>query len=121
MNCDFALHAEPVVARVLRTYPDGSIRTDAFKGAPIVRVTNTGTGRSFDADAGGSAVVEHAADGAQTWFVAGPVLPGVRDGQGNVSRCLWIIDGLYRLTIDATGYRTLTMIHGSLDNVCDHL
>jgi hypothetical protein len=125
VNCDFALHAQPivdeVVTKVLQRYPDGSIRLDAFKGALVVRVTNDETGRFYDADASGSAVVEHARDGGQTWYVVGPVLLGEREGQGNIPRGLWIVDGVYRLAISATGYRTLTMIKGTLDNVCDHL
>jgi hypothetical protein len=125
VNCDFPLSAEPavdkVVTKVLRRYPDDSVRTDVYKGALVIRVTNTRTGGSYDADASGSALVEHAPDGAQTWYVTGPVLLRVRDGQGNIPRGLWRVDGVYRLTISATGYRTLTMVKGSLDNVCDHL
>ncbi len=78
-------------------------------------------GASYDADAGGSALVTHAPDGGQTWYVTGPILLGVRAGQGNIPRGLWVVDGLYRLAISATGYRTLTMIKGTLDNVCNHL
>ena len=125
VNCDFPLHAEPIVDRVvtkvLRRYPDGSIHLDAFKGALVVRVTNTTTGATYDADASGSALVDHAADGAQTWYGTGPILLGVRTAQGNIPRGLWIVDGIYRLAISATGYRTLTMVKGTLDNVCNHL
>jgi hypothetical protein len=125
VTCDFAITADPVedevVTKVLQRYPDGTIHRDAFKGALVVRVTNTATGDSYDADASGSAVVDHATDGTQTWYVLGPVLLSVRDGQGNLPRGLWIVDGVYQLVISATGYRTVTMIHGHLDNVCDHL
>ncbi|WIN00376.1 hypothetical protein ACTOB_004077 [Actinoplanes oblitus] len=125
VNCDFPLSAEPVVdevvTRVLQRYPDGSIRRDAYRGDLVVRVTNTETGAAYDADVSGSAVVDHGADGSQTWYVAGPVLLRVREGQGNIPRGLWIVDGVYRLRISPTGYRTLTMVTGTLDNVCDHL
>ncbi|WP_203723662.1 hypothetical protein [Actinoplanes teichomyceticus] len=125
VNCDFPLHAEPVVdevvTRVLERFPDGSIRRDAYRGDLVVRVTNDETGGHYDADVSGSALVDHATDGSQTWYVAGPVLLRVREGQGNIPRGLWIVDGLYRLAISATGHRTLTMVRGSLDNVCDHL
>ncbi|MFF5083283.1 hypothetical protein ACFY36_40085 [Actinoplanes sp. NPDC000266] len=125
LTCDFAIRAEPVVdevvTKVLRRYPDGAVQWDAYKGALVVRVTSSGTGQSYDADVSGSAVVEHAADGGETWNVVGPVLLGVRDGGGNIPRGLWVIDGVYRLEISASGYRTVTMLHGRRDNVCDHL
>jgi hypothetical protein len=125
VTCDFPIHAAPVkddvVTKVLQRYPDGSIHRDAFKGALIVRVTNQETGGHYDADASGSAVVDHAVDGAQTWYVIGPVLLGVREGQANSPRGLWVINGVYRLVIGPDGHRTLTMVSGSLDNVCDHL
>lgn len=125
LTCDFPLHAEPirdeVVTRVLQRFPDGSIRRDAYKGPLIVRVTNKDTGAFYDADVSGSAIVDHAPDGAETWYVVGPVLLGVRDGQGNLPRGLWVVDGVYRLVISATGHRTLTMVHGTMDNVCSHL
>ncbi|MFG1991911.1 hypothetical protein ACGFJ7_18230 [Actinoplanes sp. NPDC048988] len=125
LTCDFAFRAEPVVdevvTKVLRRYPDGAIRWDAYKGALVVRVTNSGNGRSYDADVSGSAVVEHAPDGGAIWNVVGPVLLGVRAGGGNIPRGLWVIDGVYRLQISASGYRTVTMVHGRRDNVCDHL
>lgn len=125
VTCDFAVHAEPVVdqvvTKVLQSYPDGTIHRDAYKGPLIIRVTNTATGGSYDADVSGRAVVDHTRDGTQTWYAVGPVLLGVHEGLGNLPRGLWVVDGVYRLTITAAGYKTVTMIHGSVDNVCDHL
>ncbi|XVU29286.1 hypothetical protein ACQPZJ_20120 [Actinoplanes sp. CA-054009] len=112
---------DEVVTKVLRRYPDGGVRWDAYKGALVVRVTDSGDGRSYDAEVSGSAVVEHAADGGETWNVVGPVLLGVRDGGGNIPRGLWVIDGVYRLEISAAGYRTVTMLRGHRYNVCDRL
>ncbi|SNY68735.1 hypothetical protein [Paractinoplanes atraurantiacus] len=112
---------DEVVTKVLRRYPDGTVQWDAYKGALVVRVTNSENGRSYDADVSGSAVVEHAVDGDETWNVVGPVLLGVRDGGGNIPRGLWVIDGVYRLAISADGYRTVTMVHGRRYNVCDRL
>jgi hypothetical protein len=125
VTCDFAVHAEPtvdeVVTKVLQRYPDGSIHRDAYQGPLIIRVTNTETGGSYDADVSGSAIVDHAPDGAQTWYAVGPVLLGVHEGLGNLPRGLWVVDGIYRLEISAAGYKKVTMIHGTVDNVCDHL
>jgi hypothetical protein len=125
LTCDVPIRVEPivdeVVTKVLQRYPDSSIRWDAYKGPLIVRVTNLATGRHHDADISGSALVEHTTDGAETWNVVGPVLLGVREGGGTIPRGLWVIDGVYRLHIAADGYRTVTMVHGTRDNVCDHL
>jgi hypothetical protein len=125
VTCDFPVHGQPVVdevvTKVLQRYPDGSIHRDAFKGDLIVRVTNTSSGTAYDADASGNAVVDHHQDGSQTWYVAGPVLTGFREGLGNVPRGLYILDGVYRLDIAADGYKTLTMVHGTEDNICDRL
>jgi hypothetical protein len=122
--CDFPVHGEPVVeevlTKVLQTYPDGSIHRDAFKGDLVVRMTNTTTGETYDADASGSAIVDHAPDGSQTWYAVGPVLAGFRAGLGNRPRGLYVIDGVYRLAIAASGYKTLTIVHGHADNVCRH-
>lgn len=121
--CDFPVHGDPivdhVVTKVLASYPDGTIRRDAFKGPLIIRVTNTLTGKYFDADASGSAIVDHARDGGQTWYAAGPVLANFREGAGNLPRGLYLIDGIYRLVITADHHLTLTL--GHTDNVCDHL
>jgi hypothetical protein len=125
VTCDFAVHAEPtvdeVVTKVLQRYPDGSIHRDAYQGPLIIRVTNTETGGSYDADVSGSAIVDHAPDGAQTWYAVGPVLLGVHEGLGNLPRGLWVVGGVYRLEISASGYKKVTLIHGTVDTVCDHI
>ncbi|MEU0220461.1 hypothetical protein ABZ281_37760 [Streptomyces sp. NPDC006265] len=57
VRCDFSVHGEPVVdeveQRVLNTHPDGSVRRVAYRGDLVVRVTNTATGASHDADVSG--------------------------------------------------------------------
>ena len=120
--CDFAVHidatVDEVVTKVLQTYPDGSIRRDAFKGALILRVTNVSTGKYYDADASGSAVVDHHPDGAVTWYVVGPVLVGSHVAGGNLSRGLYVIDGLYKLDVSSAHVVTLTMVRGRTDDVC---
>ncbi|MZD06158.1 hypothetical protein GTW43_13805, partial [Streptomyces sp. SID5785] len=106
---------------VVRTRPDGEPALVAYKGKLIVRVTNTESGASYDADVGGSALVEMHADGSQRWWATGPILLGVPEGQGNLPRGEYVIDGTYTLTISATGYRTVTWAHGSADDVCERL
>ncbi|KDN76938.1 hypothetical protein DF19_14485 [Streptomyces olindensis] len=124
-RCDFPVHGEPVVdevvRRVLGTHPDGSARHVAYQGDLVVRVTNTGTGAFYDADAGGSAVVEYGRDGSQSWTVRGPVLVGVGEGLGNLPRGLYIVDGVFTMRISPTGYKDVRLLHATTDNLCDRI
>lgn len=124
-RCDFAVHGEPVVdevvRRVLDTYPDGGEKTVAYKGDLVVRVTNQDTGASYDADASGVAVVEHRADGSQSWTVRGPVLVGVAENGGSLPRGLYLVDGSYTMDISATGYKTLATEHATVDALCPRI
>lgn len=121
-RCDFPVHGEPVVdevvQRVMDTHPDGSPKLVAYKGDLVIRITNTATGASYDADASGSAVVEYRTDGSQFWYVAGPVLVGFPEDGGNMPRGLYIIDGVYTLDIGSDGYRRLNMVHGTTTDLC---
>ncbi len=121
-RCDFAVHGEPVVdevvKRVVATNPDGSVKSAAYKGDLVVRVTNTATSAAYDADASGSALITYGTDGSQHWAVAGPVLIGFGENAGSLPRGLYIVDGLYTLDISPTGYKTLTMPRGSVDSLC---
>jgi hypothetical protein len=125
VRCDFPVHGEPVVdevvRRVLSTYPDGSVRRVAYKGDLVVRVTNTETGASHDADASGSAVVEHRPDGSQLWAVHGPVLVGVGQDQGSLPRGLYLVDGVYTMEISPTGYKSVRLLHGTTDDLCSRI
>src|SRR4051794_16864654 len=123
--CDFPVHGTPIVdevrKRTLQTNPDGTVRSEVYVGRLVVRVTNTDTGAYYDADASGDAVIVYAGDGSSTWYVHGPVLVGFREGTGNLPRGLYVIDGLYRLAFAPDGYKTLTLVRGSTDNICTHL
>jgi hypothetical protein len=112
---------DEVVRRVLSTHPDGSVRRVAYKGDLVVRVTNTETGASYDADASGSAVVEHRPDGSQHWAVHGPVLVGVGQNQGSLPRGLYLVDGVYTMEISPTGYKSVRLLHGTTDALCDRI
>ncbi|MFF3290124.1 hypothetical protein [Streptomyces sp. NPDC003023] len=125
LRCDFAVHGEQivdeVVQRVLSTHPDGSPEFVAYKGDLVIRVTNKETGDFYDADASGSAVVEYRTDGSQFWSVLGPVLVGVGEDAGNLDRGLYIVDGVYTMDISSSGYKTVTMAHGSTTDICDQI
>ncbi|MEW2488280.1 hypothetical protein [Streptomyces sp. NPDC048411] len=124
-RCDFPVHTEPivdeVVQKVLDRRPDGTPSKIAYRGDLVIRVTNTDTGAYYDADAGGSAIIDFHTDRSQLWHVVGPVLVGVGENNGNLPRGEYRIDGIYTLAISSTGYRTLNMFHGSTDDVCSRI
>lgn len=125
VRCDFPIHGEPVVdevvQRVLSTHPDGSPKHVAYKGDLVVRVTNKKTGAAYDADVSGSALVDHRTDGSQFWSVLGPVLVGVGEDAGNLDRGLYVVDGVYTMDISSSGYKTVTMAHGSTTDICERI
>lgn len=122
MRCDVAVHGGPVVDEVVRrtlaTYEDGTQLVE-YKGTLVVRIVNSATGASYDADASGRAVVELRPDRSQFWYVTGPILAGFGEGGGNVPRGLYTVDGAYTLEVSPTGYKTLTMLRGTTDPLCD--
>ncbi|MCH0543492.1 hypothetical protein I3F58_28885 [Streptomyces sp. MUM 203J] len=124
-RCDFPVHGEPVVDEVVRyvldTHADGSPKRVVYQGDLVVRVTNKDTGASYDADAGGSAVVEYRTDGSQTWAVLGPVLIGFGKDAGSLPRGIYIVDGVYTLDIGTGGQKTLRMAYGTTDDLCDRI
>lgn len=123
--CDFAIHGESLVDEVIRhvilTYPDGSVHREALKGALLIRLTNTSNGKSYDADAGGSAIVEHHPDGSLTEFIVGPALGRIAVGQSNLPRGLYILDGVYVVDINTTGFITFTFVVGGATDLCPQL
>ncbi|MFB6837337.1 hypothetical protein [Streptomyces sp. NPDC056361] len=120
-RCDFAVQGSPVVDEVVRrtlaAYEDGT-KVFEYKGDLVVRVVNSATGASYDADAGGRAVVVVRPDRSQSWYVVGPVLAGFGEAGGNVPRGLYTVDGAYSLDVSPTGYKTLTLAHGTIDSLC---
>ena len=125
VECDFPIHAQATVSEVYgkttKTYPDGTPSQQVFVGPLVYRVTNTDNGKSYDANASGSAVVDYGTDGSQKWYVIGPILLNSHDGHSNLPRGIWVIDGVYTITFDASGHNVVTLISGSEDNVCDHI
>lgn len=124
-RCDFAVHGDPivdeVVQKVLNRDSQGRATLVAYKGALVIRVTNTETGAAYDADASGNALVRYGADGSQFWTVSGPILVGVAKGAGNLPRGLYIIDGNFTLRISPTGYKTVGPAHATVDDICAHV
>lgn len=124
-RCDFPVSTAPVldevVRRTLETHPDGSPKLVEYKGDLVVRVTNGDTGATWDADASARAVVEIREDRSQLWTVQGPILAGFAANGGTLARGLYTVEGAYTLEVSATGYKTLTMLHGTTDALCDRV
>jgi hypothetical protein len=123
--CAFPVHGDPIVDEVrVKTvvrYPDGSPKRQLATGALMFRITNTESGASTVADAGGSAVFDLFPDGSQTWHVIGPVLARFKDGVANIPRGVWTIDGVYDVHFSPTGFKTVTIFFGGVHDVCADL
>ncbi|WBB57672.1 hypothetical protein O7599_18465 [Streptomyces sp. WMMC500] len=125
-RCAFPFRTEPlldeVMVKTVDTYPDGSPKTELYKGALIVRVTNLDTGAAYDADAGGSSLVRYAPDGGHVYYATGPFLIGFAEGQGNLPRGEYVVDGVYTVEITAADRRTVQWAgEKKLTDVCDQI
>jgi hypothetical protein len=123
--CAFPVHGDPIVDQVgvktIEDYPDGSPKRQLATGALKFRMTNTATGASTIADAGGSAVFDLFPDGSQTWHVIGPVLARFKDGVSNIPRGVWTINGIYDVNFSTTNFKTVTIFVGGVHNICTDL
>ncbi|MFI5842972.1 hypothetical protein ACIA8K_25010 [Catenuloplanes sp. NPDC051500] len=124
--CDFAVHGDPIEDEVyyktLSTHPDGSVHVETATGPLVYRLTNVSTGRTAVGDASASGFLIHHADGARTYLNHGPLLVGFREGQGNLARGFYEIDGpAWTLQITADNHRTVSGAYHVVQNVCTTL
>jgi hypothetical protein len=123
--CAFGVHADPTVDEVrtktIEEYPDGSPKRQLATGALVFALTNTATGKTVSADAGGSAIFVFHPDGSSTWHVVGPVLAAFKAGASNIARGLWTIDGLYDIDFSPANFKQVTLYHGRLHDLCADL
>ncbi|GAA3453953.1 hypothetical protein [Dactylosporangium matsuzakiense] len=123
--CDFPVHYDAIVNRartkVVQTYPDGSPKRELATGALFLRVANATTGRSAVVDTSDSAVTEHGTDGSRVIHTVGPVIALVRAGTSNLPRGIYAIDGITRVELTAAGFKTITLVHASIHEVCPDL
>ena len=123
--CDFPIHWDIVVnqvrTKVVATYPDGSAKRQLAVGALFLRVSNVDTGANMLVDASGSAVINYGTDGSMRWFVVGPVIARLAAGTSNEPRGLYTINGVYRIAFSPTNFKTITLIHGTIHNLCPDL
>jgi hypothetical protein len=123
--CDFPVHYDAIVNRartkVVQTYPDGSPRRALGTGALFLRVSNADTGESTVVDTSDSAVTDFATDGSRVLHTVGPVIALVRAGTSNLSRGIYAINGVTRVELSPTGFKTITLVHASIHSVCPEL
>src|SRR3954471_22552081 len=123
--CDFPVHYDVLVnkvrTKVVKTYPDGRPERQLATGALLLNVSNTDTGASTVVDAGGSAVIDYGTDGSMLWHVIGPVIARLGEGTSNLPRGLYTIDGIYRIAFSPTGFKTITVRHGTVHDLCPDL
>lgn len=71
------------------------------------------------ADASSSALIVYHDDGSQSWLLHGPLLLRFREGNGNLPRGLYNIDGsAWRLDISADGHLTVSGAYRIVKDVC---
>jgi len=124
--CDFAVKGVPIVAdlwkKTLQTNPDGTVRSELWVGPLIYQVTNESNGKSTKLDGSSWGVIVYNPDGSSKWHLHGPLGVGFAAGTGNLPRGLYQVNGPnYTLAIAADGYKTLTIRHGTVNNICPRL
>lgn len=110
--------------RNVTTYPDGSPRTQQWKGPLGLRLTNTETGKSVDRQAWGNAFINFGLDGdfesimIQEGHFVGRVRAGTNPGPG-----LYYVSGEWSsLVRHADGTSSIFVgPRGSAENLCDVL
>jgi hypothetical protein len=123
--CDFPVHYDVLVnhvrTKVLETYPDGTPKRQLAAGALFLDVSNTDTGAGTVVDASGSAVIDYGMDGSMLWHVVGPVIARLGEGTSNLPRGLYTINGIYRIAFGPAGFKTITLTHGTVHDLCPDL
>lgn len=123
--CSFAFHYEPdeqhLETRVLSRYPDGSVRSEEFRGLLIGTTTNLDTGASIQRNASGRLLEEFNPDGSlATYTTHGPVGFGFR-AEDHYPQGYYLLKGWHQVTFDSAGIRTMTVDQGPEENICQTL
>jgi hypothetical protein len=123
--CAFPVHYEAIVnqarTKVVATYPDGSPKRELGTGALFLRLSNTDSGASTVVDTSDSVVIDYRTDGSRVMHTIGPVIALVREGTSNLARGIYAINGVARVEVSPTGFKTITLIHADIHSVCPDL
>ena len=127
-RCEFAVHGEVLRDREefkdVAFWPDGTVRTQLWRGTLVLRWSNVGTGESVVRDQSASAVAEYGSDGAldKMTSTGGAFSAGVREG-GWPGKGVYVIDGKWTsIVIEDDGNSAITLgPRGTLENLCETL
>ncbi|WP_200208802.1 hypothetical protein [Micromonospora coerulea] len=121
--CSFELHGEVVYdhefTRVLETFPDGSPKVQEFQGALGVVFTNVETGGSARRDGSGTLRATRDGDGGTEFVFQGDGIAGILAGSPLPG--VYVVSGHNVLVAHPDGSREFTVIHGTLENMCQTL
>lgn len=121
--CAFTLQADvvedEVVTKILQTWPDGSPRRQAYKGALVYKFTNVESGVAVTRNLSGDALVQWGQDGSAQWDYAGPV--AVAFFGSPLAQGMWVLDGVFVVDYSASGVQTLPVHVGREENLCTTL
>ena len=110
--------------RTTATYPDGSPRTQLFRGTLVERYTNLSTGTSVVRDLSATAVFAYNPDGSPASLTSRHGAFGATMPAGSTPDTgLFVLSGKgSQVTFNADGTRSFTLgKHGTAENVCDAL
>ncbi|HEY7721535.1 MAG TPA: hypothetical protein VIB11_06825 [Pedococcus sp.] len=103
-------------------YPDGTVKTQRWRGPLVMRYTNVSTGASVVRDLSATATVHYRPDGSMASMVSehgafGATMPA---GSSPASG-IYVLDGRgTTLSLGADGTRSFTLgRHGSAENICE--
>jgi hypothetical protein len=124
--CSFEL-AEHVVAdkerfRVAETYPDGSTRREEWTGELVLELTNTSTGESVTRNVTGRGDFVYGQDGSWSLVdVGGAFAAGLHTGSSDQPGMYVVRGHDWSVTQSASGWRTLSVGSGTVENLCETL
>jgi hypothetical protein len=121
--CPFALQATFPVQKLYETdYYDssGTLVRSSFTGPLIAKFTNLATGAAAVRNLSGFAVFTYNPDGSLTIVSDGHLGLGLHQGDSPSGQYL-VTSGHARITISASGVKTLTELDGTSENICQTL
>ncbi|MGG5258974.1 hypothetical protein [Phycicoccus avicenniae] len=127
-TCGFDVRITPLrdeeEYRTTSTYPDGTPRTQLFRGALVERYTNLASGASVVRDLSATAVFAYRPDGSPQSLTSVHGAFGTTMPPGSTPDTgLYVLGGHgTRVTFEADGTRTFRLgHHGTAEDVCDAL
>ena len=127
-RCEFAMHGEVLrdeeEYKDVALWSDGSVRTQLWRGALVIRWTNVDTGESVVRDQSARAVAEYGSDGALDSMTSmrGSFGAGLGEG-GDPGKGAYIVSGRWSgIVLEDDGTRAIVLgPNGTLENLCETL